>query len=137
VLLAAMMAYPYIPGSSSEAFKAISIFAGIMFSLGSSSIIANLIAGYSMMYRRAFRVGDRVEIAGVTSDVEEFRLQDTYIRTPRNERVTLPNSLVLGSQVVGSRGCAILRGLCPFLPAFLPSCLPAVLSSLLPVILRT
>ena len=94
------MAYPYIPGSSSEAFKAISIFAGIMFSLGSSSVMANLIAGYSMIYRRAFRVGDRVEIAGVTGDVEELRLQDTYIRTLRNERVTLPNSLVLSSHIV-------------------------------------
>ena len=72
IVLAVIMAYPYIPGSSSEAFKAISIFAGILFSLGSGSWVANLIAGYSMIYRRAFRVGDRVEIAGITGTVEEL-----------------------------------------------------------------
>ena len=95
IVLAVIMAYPYIPGSSSEAFKAISIFAGILFSLGSGSWVANLIAGYSMIYRRAFRVGDRVEIAGITGTVEELSLQDTHIRTLMNERVTLPNALVL------------------------------------------
>ena len=64
VVLAMIMAYPYIPGSSSDAFKAMSIFAGIVFWLG-SGWVSNLMAGYSMIYRRAFRVGDRVEIAGV------------------------------------------------------------------------
>ncbi len=99
VLFAAIMAYPYIPGSSSEAFRAISIFAGVMFSLGATSIVANLIAGQSLIYRRAFRVGDRIEVAGVFGDVEEMTAQATYIRTLKNERVTVPNALVLGSQV--------------------------------------
>jgi small-conductance mechanosensitive channel len=99
VLFAAIMAYPYIPGSSSEAFRAISIFAGVMFSLGATSIVANLVAGQSLIYRRAFRVGDRIEVAGVLGDVEELTAQATYIRTLKNERVTVPNALVLGSQV--------------------------------------
>ena len=64
-----------------------------------------------MIYRRAFRVGDRVEIAGVTGDVEELRLQDTWIRTPLNERVTLPNSLVLASQVINFTHMARQSGL--------------------------
>ena len=62
VVLALVVAYPYIPGSESEAFQGISIFLGVVFSLGSSSIIANLIAGYTMIYRRAFKVGDRIEV---------------------------------------------------------------------------
>lgn len=99
VLLGLVMAYPYIPGSSSEAFKAISIFAGVMLSLGATSMIANVVAGNSLIYRRAFRVGDRVEIAGVLGDVEELTAQATYLRTLKNVRVTLPNALVLGSQV--------------------------------------
>ena len=57
VALALVVAYPYIPGSGSEAFKGISIFIGILFSLGSSSTIANMIAGYTMTYRRAFKLG--------------------------------------------------------------------------------
>ena len=62
VAFAVVVAFPYIPGSSSEAFKGVSLFLGIIFSLGSTSIIANIIAGYSMTYRRAFRVGDRIKV---------------------------------------------------------------------------
>ena len=68
VALALVVAYPYIPGSGSEAFKGISIFIGILFSLGSSSTIANMIAGYTMTYRRAFRLGDRVKISGTMGE---------------------------------------------------------------------
>ena len=62
VAFTVVVAYPYIPGSTSPAFQGVSIFIGVIFSLGSSSFIANLIAGYSMTYRRAFRVGDRIQI---------------------------------------------------------------------------
>jgi small-conductance mechanosensitive channel len=99
IVFAAVMAYPYVPGSSTEAFKAVGIFLGLVFSFGASSIVANLVAGQSLIYRRAFRVGDRVEIAGVTGDVEELGAQATYLRTPRNERVTIPNAIVLTTQV--------------------------------------
>lgn len=60
IIFALIVAYPYIPGSDSAAFKGISIFVGVLFSLGSSSAIANIIAGYSLIYRRAFLTGDRI-----------------------------------------------------------------------------
>ncbi len=72
VLFAAILAYPYVPGSSSDAFRAIGIFAGVMLSLGATSIVANLVAGQLLIYRRAFRVGDRISVAGVTGDVVEI-----------------------------------------------------------------
>lgn len=97
---AIVVAYPYIPGSGSAAFKGVSLFLGIVFSLGSTSFISNTVAGYSMTYRRAFRVGDRVRIGDVVGDVTEVRLQVTHIRTPKNEEVTVPNSQILGSNVV-------------------------------------
>ena len=81
VAFAVVVAYPYIPGSGSEAFKGVSLFLGIVFSLGSSSVIANIIAGYSMTYRRAFRVGDRIQVGDVFGDVSEIRLQVTHLRT--------------------------------------------------------
>ena len=55
IAFAVVVAYPYIPGSNSEAFKGVSIFLGVVISLGSSSVIANLMAGYTMIYRRAFK----------------------------------------------------------------------------------
>jgi small-conductance mechanosensitive channel len=89
-----VVAYPYIPGSSSEAFKGISIFLGVVFSLGSSSVIANLMAGYTMIYRRAFKVGDRISIDNVTGDVTEQRLMVTHLRTTKNEEIVVPNSTI-------------------------------------------
>lgn len=70
IAFAVVVAYPYIPGSSSEAFKGVSIFLGVVFSLGSSSVIANLMAGYTMIYRRAFRVGDRISVDNLTANHE-------------------------------------------------------------------
>ncbi len=95
-----VVAYPYIPGSGSDAFKGVSIFLGVLFTLGSTSVIGNMIAGYSMIYRRAFRVGDRVQIEGHVGDVTESRLLVTHLRTVKNEEVIIPNSVILNSSVV-------------------------------------
>jgi small-conductance mechanosensitive channel len=111
IMLAIVVAYPYIPGSRSEAFKGVSLFAGIIFSLGSSSLIGNLIAGYSMTYRRAFKVGDRVKIGEYMGDVEQMRLLVTHLRTLKNEEVVVPNSTILNSEVVNYSTMAQDRGL--------------------------
>jgi len=100
VAFAVVVAYPYIPGSTSPAFQGVSIFIGVIFSLGSSSFIANLIAGYSMTYRRAFRVGDRIQVGDVTGDVSETGLMVTRVRTVKNEEVVVPNSTILNSHIV-------------------------------------
>jgi small-conductance mechanosensitive channel len=111
IALAVVIGYPFIPGSGSEAFKGLSIFAGVILSLGSSSIVANIIAGYSLIYRRAFQVGDCVTICGVIGEVEHTRILATHLRTPKNERVTFPNSLILNNQVVNYSTLAKERGL--------------------------
>jgi small-conductance mechanosensitive channel len=111
IVFALVVAYPYIPGSGSDAFKGISIFVGIVFSLGSSSAISNLIAGYSMTYRRAFRIGDRVKIGGTMGDVTEMRLQATHLRTVKNEEVIVPNSEILNNEVTNYSSLARSRGL--------------------------
>lgn len=100
IALALVVAYPYIPGSSSDAFKGLSLFAGVIFSLGSSSIVGNTLAGLSMVYRRAFRVGDVVQIGEYLGRVERIRTLVTHLRTFKNEEVTIPNSVILGAQVL-------------------------------------
>ncbi len=111
VAFAVVVAYPYIPGSGSAAFKGISVFLGVIFSLGSSSTIANIIAGYTMTYRRAFRVGDRVRIGEAMGDVTEIRLQVTHLRTVKNEEVIVPNSSILNSEIVNYSTFARAQGL--------------------------
>lgn len=76
IAFALVVAYPYIPGSQSDAFKAMTLFIGVVFSIGSSSFIANIIAGYMLTYRRAFRLGD----FGITYEINAY--YDTPERMP-------------------------------------------------------
>jgi small-conductance mechanosensitive channel len=111
IMLGIVVAYPYIPGSSSAAFKGVSIFAGVVLSLGSSSVISNLIAGFAMTYRRTFRIGDRVRIGEVMGEVTQVRLQVTHLRTTKNEEVIVPNSVILGAEVINYTTLARSHGL--------------------------
>lgn len=97
---AVVMAYPFIPGSQSEAFKGMTILLGVLISIGSSSIISNIVAGYSMTYRRAFSIGDRIRVGDTVGDVTERRLLVTHVMTPKNEEVVIPNSIILSSEIV-------------------------------------
>ena len=106
-----VVAYPYIPGSGSEAFKGLSIFFGVLISIGSSSFIANLVAGYALIYRRVFAVGDRVQIGDIVGEVIDMRLQVTRLRTNKNEEVIVPNSTILNSVVTNYSTLAENRGL--------------------------
>ena len=111
IAFAVVVGYPYIPGSGSEAFKGVSLFLGIIFSLGSSSFIANMIAGYSMTYRRAFKLGDVVQIGEVMGVVSGVRLQVTHVRTIKNEEVVVPNSQILNAAVTNFSSLAKSDGL--------------------------
>ncbi|MBK6967285.1 MAG: mechanosensitive ion channel family protein [Bacteroidales bacterium] len=90
-----VLIFPYLPGSGSPAFQGISVFIGVLFSLGSSSAIANMVAGMVITYMRPFKIGDRVKIGEITGDVMEKNMLVTRIRTVKNEDVTVPNSTVL------------------------------------------
>ena len=100
IAMALVIAYPYIPGSGSEAFKGIGVVVGLMFSLGSASIVGNLVAGLGIAFRRAFRVGDRVRIGETIGEVTQVELLTTYLRSPKNEQIVIPNSLILNNEVV-------------------------------------
>ena len=95
-----VVAFPYLPGSNSPAFKGVSIFLGVLLSLGSSSAVANIVAGVLLTYTRAFHVGDFVQISDTMGIVIEKSLLATQIRTIKNVIVTVPNALVLGSHVI-------------------------------------
>jgi len=100
IFFAAAVAYPYLPGASSPAFQGISIFLGALFTLGSSSAIANLVSGVVLIYSRAYEIGDRICISDTVGDVLEKSLFVTRIRTLKNVVVTVPNSVILGSNII-------------------------------------
>ncbi|MEG3437196.1 mechanosensitive ion channel domain-containing protein [Pannus brasiliensis CCIBt3594] len=100
VALAVVIAFPYLPGFNSPAFQGVSVFLGILFSLGSTSAIANIVGGVILIYTRAFQLRDIISIGDVTGDVIEKTLLVTRIRTPANRVVTIPNSALLNTNVV-------------------------------------
>ncbi len=111
IVFALVVAFPYVPGSESQAFRGLSLFIGVVFSLGSSSVIGNVIAGYTMTYRRAFRIGDRIRVGDVSGEVLDSRLLVTHVRTPKNEEVVIPNSEILSNSVTNFSSLAKTRKL--------------------------
>ena len=91
--------YPYLPGSESKVFQGVSVFVGIIFSLGSSSAIGNLVAGAVITYMRPFKIGDRVQIKEITGFVVEKTLMVVRLKTHKNEYVTFPNLTILNSSI--------------------------------------
>jgi small-conductance mechanosensitive channel len=100
IVFAIVIAYPYIPGSQSPAFKGLSVFLGVLFSLGSSSFVSNIIAGYSMIYRMAFKKGDLIQVDDQIGYVEEQKMLVTRLRSHKNEAIVLPNSLLQNSKII-------------------------------------
>jgi small-conductance mechanosensitive channel len=92
--------YPYLPGSDSKIFQGVSVFVGIIFSLGSSSAIGNLVAGLVITYMRPFKIGDRVQIKEITGFVVEKNLMVVRLKTHKNEYVTFPNMIILSSGII-------------------------------------
>jgi small-conductance mechanosensitive channel len=92
--------FPYLPGSGSPAFQGISIFFGVLLSLGSTAAVANMVAGVVITYMRAFQIGDRVKIADAVGDVVEKTLFVTRVRTIKNVDITIPNAMVLSNHII-------------------------------------
>ncbi|WP_243384309.1 mechanosensitive ion channel family protein [Geothrix alkalitolerans] len=97
--IALVLAFPYLPGSGSEAFKGVSLFLGVIVSFGSSGAMGNVIAGVLLTYMRPFRIGDRVQIGDATGDVIERSALATRLRTIKNVEISIPNATILASQV--------------------------------------
>jgi small-conductance mechanosensitive channel len=96
-LFALVMMYPYLPGSESDAFKGMSVFVGLLLSIGSAGTVNQAVSGLMLMYSRALRAGDYVQIGETEGTVVTLGMFSTRIRTPRGEIVSLPNAVIVGT----------------------------------------
>jgi small-conductance mechanosensitive channel len=103
--------WPYLPGSGSQVFQGVSVFFGLVFSLTSASALSNFMAGLTITYTRAFKLGDRVKIGDVTGDIIEKSMLVTKIRTIKNEEITVPNTKIMSTEVINYSTCAPGDGL--------------------------
>ena len=100
IIFGVIIAYPYIPGSGTTAFQGITIFLGIILSFGSSSVVSNLLAGLFVIYRRSINVGDWIKVKDQVGSVESITVLETSLRSVKNELISIPNSQLLGSDLV-------------------------------------
>lgn len=100
IVFAVIMIFPYLPGSDSPAFKGISVFIGLLVTLGSSSAISNIVAGVVLTYMTPFKQGNKVKVDNVIGTVTDMSLLVTRIRTIKNEDITIPNSQILAKEMV-------------------------------------
>lgn len=103
VLLYAFMlviVFPYLPGSNSPIFKGVTVFVGVLFSIGSSNAIANMVAGLVITYMRPFKTGDFIKIGEVSGEVIEKTALVVRLRTPKMEEITIPNATILSSSSI-------------------------------------
>lgn len=101
--LALVAAYPYLPGSSSDVFKGVSVLLGAMVTLGSSGVVNQLMSGLVLVYSRALRLGDHVVVGrdgdAVEGVVQEVGTLATKLKTMRNEEITIPNAVLVGNPI--------------------------------------
>jgi len=100
IAMTLVVVFPYLPGSDSPAFQGVSIFFGVLLSLGSTTAVANVVAGIVITYTRAFRIGDYVRIADSEGKIIERTAFVTRIRTPKNVEVSMPNAAIMSGKVI-------------------------------------
>jgi small-conductance mechanosensitive channel len=96
-LFALTVAYPYIPGSRTDAFKGVSLFAGLLFSLGSAGLLNQIMSGLVITYSRAMRPGEYVRIGEMEGVVTELGVLCTRIVTRKKEEIAIPNAVLVGT----------------------------------------
>lgn len=112
-LFALVVAYPFIPGSDTEAFKGLSVLVGLMITLGSTGLINQVISGLFVIYSRSLRPGDYVRVGDIEGQVMNVGFLATKLKTPRQEEITLPHSVLVGaattnySRLAGDDGMVI------------------------------
>ena len=95
-----ILIFPLLPDSETAVFRGVSVFLGVLFSLGSTTVISNVVAGLVLTYMRSFKLGDRVKVGEVLGDVVEKTPFAVRIKTSKKEVVTVPNGTLLSSNVV-------------------------------------
>jgi small-conductance mechanosensitive channel len=98
-IFALVMAYPYLPGSETDAFKGVSVFVGLMVSLGSAGLINQVMSGFTLTYSRSLRRGDYVRVGDAEGTVTHVGTLSTKLETPRREEVTIPNAVMIAQRV--------------------------------------
>jgi small-conductance mechanosensitive channel len=110
-----VLIFPLLPESESVVFRGVSVFIGVLFSIGSSSVVSNMVAGMVITYMRSFKIGDRIRVGDAFGDVVEKTLFVVRVQTVKKEIITIPNSTILSSNIVNYSVAASEQGVILYL----------------------
>jgi small-conductance mechanosensitive channel len=99
IAIAFAVIFPYLPGANSPAFQGVSIFFGLLVSLGAGGVVFSIVSGFILVYTRAFREGDRIQLGSIDGFVVEKSLLVTRLRTLENVLVSIPNGELLTNNI--------------------------------------
>ena len=99
-LFAIVVSYPYLPGSHTDAFKGVSVFLGLVLSIGSSGLVTHMMSGFLLTFTRAIKAGDYIKAGDTEGMVTNVGLLSTKLRTHKGEEVILPNAVAIGGTIV-------------------------------------
>jgi small conductance mechanosensitive channel len=86
-------------GIQTASFVAIVGAAGPAIGLALQGSLANFAAGVLILIFRPFKVGDFVEVAGVSGAVQNIQIFTTELHTPDNKKVIVPNGGVISGNI--------------------------------------
>lgn len=110
-IFAVIIAYPHIPGSQTDAFKGVSVFLGLMISLGSAGMVSQILGGLIVVYSRAFQPGEYIRLGEYEGTVVVVGVLSTKIRTIRNEEISIPNAVLLNTSTTNFSRLSSAEGL--------------------------
>lgn len=94
------IAYPYVPGSDTNAFKGVSVLVGLMISLGSAGLVNQIMSGLVVVYSRALKPGELVQIETDFGVVTDVGMLSTKLITRKKEEITIPHAVLVGTKTI-------------------------------------
>ena len=83
--------------------------AGLAVALSLKDQLSNFAAGALIILFRPFKVGDYIKVNGFEGTVSEIKMVQTALRTPDNEEIILPNSVVMSNSIVNRSSMPLCR----------------------------
>ena len=99
-IFAIVVAYPYVPGSNTDAFKGVSVLLGVMISLGSAGLVNQIMSGLVVVYSRALKPGEFVQIGDDFGIVTDVGMLSAKMVTRKREEITIPHAVLVGAKTV-------------------------------------
>ena len=104
VLVAGFMIIMQTIGINLSTFNVLAGAIGVGVGFGLQDIVKNFISGLIIMFDRPIHIGDRIEIKGVTGEVQDIGARRITMTTPEGITIVVPNAMLITETVTNLQG---------------------------------